>query len=157
MFRKSKKVLLTLLVILVLASSTYAFAAANIVPDSAAGYKASAVPGYTISNIVYDLNTANPTRLDKIIFNIAPTGGIAAPAVTVKISTTLVQDFTTSECVVTAAGTLVTCTFGTVAVPVAINVVDVVQLDIVATSSTNSYLCSAKIASSIYMIYDIII
>ena len=127
---------LSVLVILVLAASTYAFAAANIVPDSAAGYKASAVPGYTISNIVYDLNTANPTKLDKIIFNIAPTTGTAA-AVTVKISVTAVQDFTTTECVVTLAGTLVTCTFGTVAVPAAFDVANVVQLDIVATSSAN--------------------
>ena len=127
---------LSVLVILVLAASTYAFAAANIVPDSAAGYKASAVPGYTISNIVYDLNTANPTKLDKIIFNIAPTSGTAA-AVTVKISVTAVQDFTTSECVLTLAGTLVTCTFGTVSIPAAFDVASVVQLDIVATSSTN--------------------
>ena len=137
MLRKSKRIVLSLLVILVLTASTYAFAAANTIPDSAAGYAAESVPGYTISNIQYDLLDSNPTKLKAIIFNINPTGGSVVPAVTVKISTTVVQDFTTSVCVLTVSGTLATCTFGG-GTPVAINVADVVQLDIVATSSTNA-------------------
>jgi hypothetical protein len=50
------KVLLIVLVVIVIAGSAYAFAATNTVPDSAAGYKANVVHGYTVENIVYDLN-----------------------------------------------------------------------------------------------------
>ena len=60
MFRNFK-VLLIVLVVIVIAGSAYAFAAANTVPDSAAGYKANVVPGYTVTNIVYDLDATDPT------------------------------------------------------------------------------------------------
>jgi len=138
MLRKSKRIVLSLLVILVLTASTYAFAAANSIPDSAAGYAAKSVPGYTISNIQYDLLDTNPTKLKAIIFSINPTGGSVVPAVTVKISTTSTPDFTTSVCNLTVSGTLATCTFMVLAVATPINVADVVQLDIVATSSSNA-------------------
>ena len=67
------KVLLIVLVVLVLAGGAYAFAAANSVDKSAAGYTANVVSGYTVSAIVYDLNTDNPTLVDNISFVIAPT------------------------------------------------------------------------------------
>ncbi len=136
MFRKSKKVILTLLVILVLASSTYAFAAANTIALSAVGYKAQTITGYAITDIVYDLNVLDPTKLDKIIFSIAPTTAGDPKPVVVLISTTAAgsENYATSACVVTlvASPYLVTCTF----VP-NITVASVVQLDIIASSSAN--------------------
>ncbi len=60
MFR-NLKVLLIALVVVAAAGSAYAFAAANTVADSAAGYKANVVPGYTVSAIVYDLDATDPT------------------------------------------------------------------------------------------------
>jgi hypothetical protein len=136
MLRKPKKVMLTVLVILILASSTYAFANANTIALSAVGSQVQPVTGYLITNIVYDLTTGDPTKLSKILFDIAPaTSGDPVPA-TVLISTTTAPNYTTSECVITG-GNLVTCTFGTVALPVAINVISVTKLDIVASSSAN--------------------
>ena len=49
MFRNFK-VLLIVLVAIIVAGSAFAFAATNTVADSAAGYKASEVPGYTVTN-----------------------------------------------------------------------------------------------------------
>lgn len=128
------KLLVIGLVVAVIAGSAYAFAAQNTVANpGAAGYKANVVPGYTITNVVYDLNASDPTKLDKVIFDIDPTSG-SAEAVTVKISVTSTQDFTTSTCVIsgTAPDTLATCTFTT-----PVDLVNVVALDIVASSSTN--------------------
>lgn len=134
MFR-TLKVMLVALVVLAIAGGAYAFAAANTIAESNAGYKASVVSGYAVSNVVYDLNTADPTKLDKIIFDIAPIAPNTVEPVTVMISTTSpAQDFTTSTCVITKPATtsVATCTFTT-----AIDVDAVVALDIVASSSTN--------------------
>src|SRR3990170_6172670 len=75
------KILLIVLVVLVLASSAYAFAAANTVDPSAAGYAATVVSGYTITDIVYDLDAADPTIVDAITFNISPTTGSVVAAI----------------------------------------------------------------------------
>ena len=56
MFRNFK-VLLIVLVVIVAAAGAYAFAAANTVEDSAAGYKASTVSGYAVTDLVYDLKS----------------------------------------------------------------------------------------------------
>jgi len=72
-----------LLLVLVLAASAYAFAAANVVPESGAGDGANTVSGYTVTNVTYTLNSTNPANLDAVKFNIAPTAGAAAP-ITVK-------------------------------------------------------------------------
>jgi hypothetical protein len=80
------KVLLIAMLVIVIAGGSYAFAAANVVPDTAAGYKANVVSGYTVTNIVYDLNTLDPTLVDKITFSVSPTSG-DVPAATVKVQT----------------------------------------------------------------------
>jgi hypothetical protein len=133
--------MLVALVVLVLAGSAYAFAAANTIVKSNAGYLASVVSGYDVAGVVYDLKASDPTKLEKIIFTLAPITPNNAAPVTVKISTTgtETQQFGTSECVVTGSSTpwTATCTFGTVASPVAIDIDDVVSLDVVASSSVN--------------------
>ena len=125
------KVLLTVLIILVIAGGAYAFAAQNTVPDSAAGYKANVVAGYTVSNIVYDLNEDNPTLIDKITFDIVPNDpSLATEAATVKIQTADLGPWT--DCTLgtaTAHSKPVTCTYG------ALQVLDVNALNIVASSS----------------------
>jgi len=77
MYRNFKRSI-TVLVILVLAASTYAFAAANVIEPTAVGYAASVVGGYTVTNIEYDLQDSNPTIVDAITFDINPTSGLAA-------------------------------------------------------------------------------
>lgn len=128
MFRNFK-VLLIALVVLVILGGTYAYAAANTVPDSAAGYKASTVSGYTISNIVYDLNAADPTIVDKITFDVSPTSGTSVAAI-VKLQTAAAGAWT--DCTLVAStppAVAATCAYG------ALNLVDVTALNIVASST----------------------
>lgn len=130
MFRNIK-VLLIALVVIIVAGSAYAFAATNTVADSAAGYRASVVPGYTITNIVYDLNASDPTIVDAITFDIAPTSGSVA-AVIVKIQTATGGAWT--DCTLTD-GTLpakhAACAYGS------LNLEGVTALNIVASSSAD--------------------
>ncbi len=92
MLRKPKKVILTLLVILILASSTFAFAAANTITWSNAGFRASDISGYKITNVAYDLALADPTLVIKITFNIATIDANGLQPVVVKISTDRVAE-----------------------------------------------------------------
>ena len=130
MFR-NMKVLLFVFALIVIAGSAYAFAATNTIADSAAGYKASEVPGYSVTSIVYDLDATDPTVIDAITFTITPLSG-SAPAALVKLQTADAGSWTNCSL---AAGTgsamNVTCTFGTLAVD------DLTALNIVASSSTD--------------------
>jgi hypothetical protein len=123
MFRNIK-IILAVLAIIIVAAGAYAFAAQNVVPDSAAGYVAATVDGYDITNVVYDLNTTDPTVVDAITFDIAPLSGTAA-AVTVKVQA--IDGGAWNDCSVSAG--VVTCTYGS------LNVVDIDALNIVASSS----------------------
>ena len=129
MFRNFK-VLLLVLAILVIAGSAYAFAAQNTIADSAAGYKASVVPGYTVTNIVYDLDATDPTIVDAITFDVAPTSGSAAAAL-VKVQTENGGNWT--DCTLSGAGPskAATCTYGSLALE------DVTALNVVASSTTD--------------------
>jgi len=125
------KVLLFALVIFAVAGSAYAFAAQNTVEDSAAGYKASVVPGYTVTNLVYDLDSADPSIVDAITFSISPSSGSAA-AVIVKLQTVTAGSWTNCTLVAAVSPAMdVTCTFGSLAVE------DVTALNIVASSTTD--------------------
>ncbi len=91
MLRKFK-VLFIALVAIVVAGGSYAFAAANTVADSAAGYKDSVVSGYAVTNVVYDLNATDPTLVDNITFDVAPTTG-SAVAKLVEVQTATAGDW----------------------------------------------------------------
>ncbi len=130
MFRNFK-VLLIVFVAIVVAGSAYAFAATNTVPDSAAGYKANVVPGYTVTNIVYDLDGTDPTIVDAITFDIAPSSGTVVAAI-VKLQTVTAGAWTNCTLgVAVVSSRPVTCTYG------ALNLVDVTALNIVASSSVD--------------------
>lgn len=129
MFRNFK-VLLLVLAVLVIAGSAYAFAAQNTVPDSAGGYKASVVPGYTVTNIIYDLDATDPTTVDAITFDIAPSSGTAAAAL-VKVQTASGGSWTDCTLSGTGSSRAVTCTYGSLLLE------DVTALNIVASSSTD--------------------
>lgn len=73
-----------LVLILIFASSVYAFAAANVVPESGAGDGSNTISGYTVTNVTYALNATNPANIDRVSFDMAPTAG-ADPATTVKV------------------------------------------------------------------------
>ena len=130
MFRNFK-VLLIAVFVLAIAGSAYAFAAANTVPDTTAGSGASTVSGYTVTDVVYDLDATNPTLVDAITFSISPASG-SEKAVAVFVQTDPAGSWT--SCTL-ADGTLpavdVTCTFGALALE------DVTELNVVANSTTD--------------------
>lgn len=130
MFRNFKA-LLIVFVVLVIAAGAYAFAAQNTVADSAAGYKASVVPGYTVTNIVYDLDATDPTVVDAITFDIAPTSGTVVAAI-VKVQTAAAGSWTDCSLVAGTPPSMgVTCTYG------ALDLEDITALNIVASSSAD--------------------
>jgi hypothetical protein len=131
MFRNFK-VLLIVFVVIVVAGSAYAFAAQNTVADSAAGYKANVVPGYTVTNIAYDLDATDPTVVDKVTFAIAPSSGTVVAAI-VKLQTATGGAWTDCTLVAGTAPSMdVTCTYGS------LDLVDLTALNIVASSSADA-------------------
>jgi hypothetical protein len=121
--------MLIVLFVIVAAGSVYAFAATNTVPDSAAGYKANVIPGYTVTNIVYDLDTTNPTLVDAITFDIAPSSGTVIAAIA-KLQTATGGAWTDCTLVAGVAPSMeVTCTYGS------LDLIDVTALNIVASST----------------------
>lgn len=58
---------------LLIAGSAYGYAATNTVPDSKAGDGAGTVSGYTVSNIVYVLETTDSSKMDKVTFTLDAT------------------------------------------------------------------------------------
>lgn len=75
------KVLFVVVIAVVLAVSAYAFAAANTVPDTQAGAGSGTISGYTVSNVVYNLNASDPTLLDSVEFTL----DAAATSVQIKL------------------------------------------------------------------------
>jgi hypothetical protein len=106
MFRNFK-VLLFVLVVVVIAGSAYAFAAANTVPASNVGSGASTVSGYAISNIEYNFVSGNPTQIDSIEFDLDQ----AANTVMIQLDATAVTGDTDWDWAPCTISTLhVTCT-----------------------------------------------
>jgi hypothetical protein len=84
MFRSSKLFVLVLIV-LVFATTAFAFAASNTMPPATyAGEGASTTSGYTVSNVVYNLNATTPSNIDSVTFTL----NAAASNVNVRLATT---------------------------------------------------------------------
>ncbi len=63
--------ILALLVLgVILSAATYGFAAANSVPDGVAGEGSGAISGYTVSNVVYTLDSSDPTQFASVAFTL---------------------------------------------------------------------------------------
>lgn len=74
------KNLVLFMLTLIVSAGVYAFAAANIVPESGAGDGTGAISGYTVTNVTYDTNDdGDPATLDEVTFDIAATAGASAP------------------------------------------------------------------------------
>jgi hypothetical protein len=74
MFRmKVFKLLFTMIVILVFASTAYALAASNtFTGNNSAGDGTEVISGFAVSNIDYTLNYANPSTISSVSFDINP-------------------------------------------------------------------------------------
>ncbi len=82
MFRSSK--LFIVLLVLVLATTAFAFAASNTVPTTRAGEGATTTLGYNVTNVVYNLNTTTPSNIDSVTFTL----DAAASNVKIRLVTT---------------------------------------------------------------------
>ncbi len=82
--QRSKKIQILVVgfVVSALAVATYAFTAANTVSTSKAGDGAGAVTGYTMDEVKYTLNAANPQTIDTVTTDVdgAVTAGSTAKA-----------------------------------------------------------------------------
>jgi hypothetical protein len=67
--------------VLVLAALFYAFAAANIVPETGAGVGSGTITGYTITNVTYTLDNTDPSLITAVDFDLVPTAGANPPQV----------------------------------------------------------------------------
>ena len=82
MFRNAKR-FTAILLVLILAASTYAFAAANTITASNAGYATSKLSGWAISNIAYDFNRgANPVTVVGVVFRMTTLDAVPSAAST---------------------------------------------------------------------------
>jgi hypothetical protein len=64
--------------VVIMLAVVYGFAAANSVPETGAGEGSGTVSGYTITNVAYTLLSSDPSKLQKIAFDVAPTSGAGA-------------------------------------------------------------------------------
>lgn len=74
---RSSKMFVSVLMVLVFATAAFAFAATNTVPASYAGEGASTTSGYTVSNVVYNLNATTPSNIDSVAFTLNAAAGTA--------------------------------------------------------------------------------
>ena len=95
---RSSKIFVVALVIMIFATSAYAFAASNTVPASNAGEGQTAIGGYVVApgTVTYTFSTANPSQISSVGFTIAPAAK--------KASVSLVVGGTLQACVGTGAG-----------------------------------------------------
>ena len=131
--QRNFKYLLIVLVLVVILGAAFALAAANTIPASTAGSGTSAVTGYTIVNIAYDLNAGDPSVVEAITFSLSPdSGNVSDKALAVFLFTG------------TPPGTWTTCTLADAILPEvdatctyggSLDLLDVTELTIVANGT----------------------
>ena len=78
---RSSKMLVAVLIVLVFATTAFAFAASNTMPAATrAGEGTTTTSGYTVSNVAYNLNATTASNIDEVTFDLNAAAG------TVKIS-----------------------------------------------------------------------
>lgn len=103
------KVVLLSVLLTLLAIVSYAFAAANVVPENGLGDGSGTISGYTITNVVWTPLASNPSTVDKVAMDVAPTAGAGAAT---KVRITVNGGVTWINCT-GPVGSTWTCTFGT--------------------------------------------
>jgi hypothetical protein len=73
--RRRRGVAIILAASVAMALAAYAFTATNTVPATQAGDGSGAISGYTISNVQYQLEAANPANIDSVTFTTSANAG----------------------------------------------------------------------------------
>lgn len=98
-----RSLLVPLTVAVVLSTFTYALTSSNTVPASNVGQGATAIAGYTVANVHYNLNADDPRNVDSVQFDLAP-----APTANSTVRAKVTSGSTTfAAC--TLAGATATC------------------------------------------------
>lgn len=72
-FSRTIKLFIIGILAFVFATVITAFAASNSVPDAKAGDGSGTISGYTVSNVVYNLNAGDPSQIDSVQFDLDDT------------------------------------------------------------------------------------
>ncbi len=112
------------LLLVILATAGFGFAASNSVPESRAGDGEGVISGFTITNISYSVNTTDPSMLSEVSFTV--NGGTVVPG---DVWVTLVDGSTTWDDCTASSGATMPANF-TCAVNVAVLAAD--ELRVVA-------------------------
>jgi len=102
---RRRRYALAALLAFIVATSAYAYTAANTVPATKAGDGQGTISGYVVSSVKYTLDTTNPANIASVAFT------LDAPATEVKAK--LVSSSTSYQNCTITGGTSVTCTFAT--------------------------------------------
>ncbi len=121
------RTILVVLLVFIMSSIAYGFAAANVVAESGAGDGEGDVSGYTIGNIEYSLDSSNPREVDGVQFTLTSISGTAPDATAARITVDGGTTWTTCSVDSTPKAT---CKFATT-----VNVVDVTAMRVVALSA----------------------
>ena len=97
------RLLVVFAVAVVLGAGTYAFTASNTVPATNAGSGSGTISGYTITNVQYQLEAANPANIDSVTFTLNANASVAKAKV-------VAASATYTDCTI-AGGVNVTCDF----------------------------------------------
>ena len=81
------RVLFLAVIAALIAGGVYAFTAGNTVPETKVGEGQSAVTGYDVSSVHYNLNAANATNIDSVTFNLS-TAPVAGSTIRAKLVAT---------------------------------------------------------------------
>ena len=70
LFQYRYRLVALVILLLVLGTATYGFAAGNTVPDGYAGEGSGTISGYEVYNVKYTLNTGNPLVFQSVEFDL---------------------------------------------------------------------------------------
>jgi len=71
LIQKRYRVLALIIMILILGTATYGFAATNTMADAGkSGEGQNTISGYTVTNVSYTLNSTDPAELDEVAFTL---------------------------------------------------------------------------------------
>lgn len=69
-FSRTFKIFVIGILAFVFATVVTAFAASNTVPSAKAGDGSGTISGYTVTNVVYNLNNSDPSQIDSVQFDL---------------------------------------------------------------------------------------
>jgi len=80
-----KKMILGVLLVMLLVTVSFVYAAANTVPVTGAGDGEEVISGYAVTDVHYELYNSDPSKIDSVAFSLTPIDDAAPDPTTVKV------------------------------------------------------------------------